>query len=446
MTARLLPVLVLLSGCAAADPRWLPPGPAEPQGRCSVERSCKGDDAECIREASDAALHCSLDRVAQSSAGLSAPARFDALAAVALSDAVRCGERWSGTARGELYRRLNLELPAVLRDIFAAEHRGQVDLAARRAELVLAVFRNFDAPLPTGVYEVEQRTRAFHAREAERLAEERPIASAYHACGPWGVRCPRPAGGSGPVTPELARLSQAEGEALGLSLLASGPPECVEVLARLPDPNQTRFALTSTVVRVTLDSCATQRATEEPAVFSCGAQTARGTRVRERYAVRGRIAVGAEEREFGQVFEQERSAKPLPGCDVPVPRFDSAEQLALFQIRDQPWSLLLRSPRGESLQSTPVDVLDGGQQGDRLAMVAAQAAREGLIDKADEAYALLLDARWERGHRAEAERWFSERFGAPTSAEPQPGDAPYGVGTSPLGFVIDRYTIPPACR
>lgn len=446
MRAPRVSILLLLSGCAAAEPRWLPPSPSDPQGRCSVTHSCDGDDEECLREARDAGLHCALDRVAQSSGGLSASQRFDALAAVALSDAVRCGERWSGTARGELRRRLEGELPAVMRDVLAAERRGQVDLAARRAELVLQVFRNFDGPLPEDVYDVELRTRSFHKREAERLAETRPITAAYHACGVWGERCPRPAGGSGPLTPELERLSEAEGGALGLKVIASGLPECAEVLSRMPQPRPSRHALTSTTLFVSLDRCTRLPSIETPAVFACGAQTATGTRVRERYEVRGRLAVDGEERAFGHVFEQERAVGALRGCNVATPPFATAEQMALFQIRDQPWSLLLRSATSEPLTGSAVDVLDPVRQGERLAAVAAQAARDGQTDKADEVWALLLDERFRRGHRAAAEQWFADRFGAPTNADAPRSDAPYGVSSSALGFVIDRYTVPPSCH
>lgn len=439
-------MLLLITGCAAAESRWLPPSPSDPEGRCSVTHSCDGDDEECLREARDAGIHCALDRVAQSSGALSSSQRFDALATVALSDAVRCGEPWSGTARGELHRRLERELPGVMRDVLAAERRGQVDLAARRAELILQVFRNFDGPLPEGVYDVEQRTRAFHNGEAERLAETRPITAAYHACSVWGERCPRPAGGSGPSTPELDRLIQAEVGAVGLTVVTSGLPECSEVLARMPQASASRYALISTTLFVSLDRCARLPSIETPVVFACGVQTATGTRVRERYEVRGRLAVEGEERAFGHIFEQERTGRPHPGCNVPTPRFESAEQMALFEIRDQPWNLLMRSTAGEPLAGSAVDVLDPVRQGDRLAVVATQAARDGQIDKADEAWALLLDERFGRGHRVAAEQWFADRFGAPTSADPTRSDAPYGVGSSPLGFVFDRYIVPASCH
>jgi hypothetical protein len=313
-------------------------------------------------------------------------------------------------------------------------NEGRVDLAARRAELVLAVLRTFDQAPMNEVAAVIDRARAFHQAEAERLAERFPAASAYHSCSDYGRNCPRRSGVS-TLTPELQRVGDADAQALGLWVTKHGPPECSAVLDRLPpsDAGPPPFALTSTPASFDLFQCGTLPVEKVPTSFVCGNQTGNATVSIERYAIEGTIRIGAESFPFKRVFEQKRADQPLAGCyNVPTASFATAEEAALFTLRDQGWAPIYAhlEPRA-----------------DRLLLIAMRADRDGDRDRADAAYAVLLAGSQGREHQALAERWFERRFGSETNQLPSYAEGIDGGGVvnSELGLLTSWRWSPPSC-
>lgn len=427
-------LLLLASSCSAEVPHWTAPEYGAENGTCSLRIECSGDDRECLERSASAYQFCALDRIRQTSEGKAARFEFDDLARVALSRNSRCYVA-SAEARGALAKRVIELVPVIVAEMNQVANEGRVDLAARRAELVLRVLRTFDQAPMDEVAAVIDRARAFHQAEAERLAQSFPAASAYHACSDYGRNCPRSSSGVSTLTPELQRLGDAEAQALGFWVVKQGPPECSAVLERLPpsESGPPPFALSSTPARFDLFQCGALPVEKVPTMFVCGNQTANATVSIERYAIEGAIRIGAESFPFKRVFEQKRADQPLTGCyNVPTAAFATAEDSALFTLRDQGWAPIFThlEPRA-----------------DRLLLIAMRADREGDRDRADAAYAVLLAGSQGREHQALAERWFERRFGSETNQLPSYAEGIDGGGVvnSELGLLTSWRWSPPSC-
>ncbi len=425
-------LFLLASSCAAEIPHWTAPD-LSAEGGCSLQLECSGDDRDCIERSASAYQYCALDRIRQTSEGKAARFEFDELARVALSRNSRC-QVASAEARGAIAKRVIELVPAIVAEMNQVANDGRVDLAARRAELVLTVLRTFDQAPMDEVAAVIDRARAFHQAEAERLAQSFPAASAYHACSDYGRNCPRSSVVS-TLTPELQRVGDADAQALGLWVVKQGPPECSAVLERLPpsESGPPPFALTSSPARFDLFQCGALPVEKVPTMFVCGNQTANATVSIERYAIEGAIRIGAESFPFKRVFEQQRTDRPLTGCyNVPTAAFATAEDAALFTLRDQGWAHVYAhfEPRA-----------------DRLLLVAMRAARDGDQDRADAAYSILLAGSLGHQHQALADRWFDRRFGSETTQLPSYAEGIDGGGVvnSELGLATSWRWSPPSC-
>ena len=420
-------------GACASTPHWVAPDSEEASGLCSgAAVSCDGDDLTCQREAAEDYQSCDLERVAHTTAGQHGRFAFDGLARVALARNHRCLVT-GYDAREQLKKELLAKLPSVLEDMEHVATDGRVDLAARRAEFVLSVFRTFEGGIPGGIATFIDRARAFHDAEADRLATTFPAAAGYHACGELGQRCPQ-TGAVSVLTPELDRLNRAHSDALGVWFTKEGPPSCHAVLDRLPPANNAppEFALASTHVHVELKHCAAEREAG-PVQFLCGQQTATATVTFERYVVEGTIAVGSESFPYRRVFEQKGLDRALTGCsNVPARTFASAEEGVLFGIANEGSSPFLAplSPRS-----------------DRLFLLALRAEREGDRDRADAAYAVLFGGVLGDEHKVQAEDYFERRFGVlnPRTARYPNGVEGGGISESEIGLVSSWRTILPSC-
>jgi hypothetical protein len=137
--------------------------------------------------------------------------------------------------------------------------------------------------------------------------------------------------------------------------------------------------------------------------------------------------VGAETFPLNGTGEVASVERPLTGCDVPTSSFKTAKEAVVFALR-------------EHTMTGIIPHID--QSADRMLLVAQKAAREGDVDRADAAFALLLDDQPGPEHHEEAVAWFDHRFGAPSTKEMYGGASP----TSEIGRVADRNWDPPTCH
>jgi hypothetical protein len=150
--------------------------------------------------------------------------------------------------------------------------------------------------------------------------------------------------------------------------------------------------------------------------------------ITERYVVEGDVNVGAEQFPYRFEFEQSRTARPLKGCHgVPQAQWETVEKGALFKVADSGgsfWHFL--GPRHE-----------------RLLPAALRAEREGDLDRAASAFALLLEEPHESEARALAERWFDQHFGRESSEKMHnTTSAMTGVSVSEIGLAVQLFWPP----
>ena len=414
---RAWPALLYLAGCAGPA-HWVAPEVGAAEGRCTGTQSCSGSDTACLEQMHSDSILCAIDRSRQLARRRPPEQRFDDLAETALR--IHCAPASSDSIQA-LRAALLALLPAVERDIDRVTKEGRVDLAARRATYVARALSSLDlqATIPAELSAAYQRALDFHASEAKRADATFPVAAQYHRCSHYGEGCRSSEAWSPSLTAALS-------DPFGLTVEARGPVECEDVRTSFPMMADTTFALTQTPVRIELSHCGPLPSRADEKTFRCGQQFAIATAHYERWGYEGSVTVGAETFPFNGTGEVASVERPLTGCDVPTSPFKTAKEATVFAIR-----------------SHTLGVVPGiDQSADRMLLVAQKAAREGEVERADAAFALLLDDQPGPEHHEEAVGWFDHRFGAPSTKESYGGASP----TSEIGRVADRNWSPPTCH
>jgi hypothetical protein len=414
-------LLSTLLAVACGPVRWVPPSPAAAEGTCEgATTSCAGDDTACLEQMAADHIACAIDRSWQLAArGHREAELFDQLAEVA--HAQRCGAA-PHEARKALAERLLELYPAVRSDIDRVAREGRVDLAARRSHHV----RYAISSLGLGDVGASQRDRVFdeleadfrraldfHEQEAERLAESYPALAQWHRCSEYGKGCSAPG----------SREWDARANPFGIRLELAGLSECRQLVADWPAAiRSTSLALTETHVRLTLTRCGPLPSRTEHIAVACGMQRAEATLSYDRWGVTGTLEIGVNTFPFEHVGEAATADRPLVGCSVPTPPFATGREALVFALRDRGLARMLAS---------------ADTSADRLLLLAKRAAREGDLDRAGAAYALLLDGIPTDDHTDEAGAWFADQMGTALYR-------PARLETE-IGMTAGRHWSPPSC-